>query len=106
MVSKQEQQLIAQAQVYQQQMQILSAQKEALNAQSSEIKKALEELKKTAEKEVYRIAGPVLIKDKKTAVIDFISEKQKVIDAQMKRIETNEKRIKEKVDELVGKLKG
>ncbi|MBL7169456.1 MAG: prefoldin subunit [Candidatus Aenigmarchaeota archaeon] len=105
MPSKQEQQMLAQAQVYQQQMQMILAQRETLDMQQKEIENALVEMKKTKEKEVYKIAGTVLVKDSKVAVIKDLSGKKKLIDTQLKRLEINEKRIKEKVDELVNKVK-
>lgn len=104
--SEQIQQLLNQAQLYQQQIQNIFAQKEALNVQLIEIGKALEELDKTKEEEVYKIAGPILIKSKKSEAKKDLKEKQDAIRMRLKTMESGEKRIKEKIEDLRNKLSG
>jgi prefoldin beta subunit len=104
--SKQVQQLLNQAQLYQQQMQNIFAQKEALNVQLIEIGKALEELEKTKEGEVYKIAGPILIKSKKADAKKDLKEKESAIRMRLKIMEGGEKRIREKIEDLRDKLSG
>ncbi len=99
------QQLISQAQLYQQQMQNIMVQKESLNIQLIEISKALEELEKShADNDVYRIAGPILIKSGKTEVKKDLKEKEDVIRMRLKTIETGEKRVKDKIEEIRDKM--
>jgi prefoldin beta subunit len=98
------QQLLNQAQLYQQQVQNILAQKETLNIQLIEIGKALEELGKTREADVYKIAGPILIKSKKADVKKDLKEKEDTIRNRLKTLESGEKRIREKIEELRGKI--
>lgn len=103
--SKQVQELLNQAQLYQQQMQGIVAQKEAMNVQLIEISKALEELDKVKEsEEVYKIAGPILVKSKKTEVRKDLKEKEDMIRMRLKTMESGEKRIRTKIEELRDKI--
>ena len=102
--SKQVQQLLNQAQLYQQQIQNIMAQKETLNIQLIEIGKALEELEKTTEGEVYKIAGPILIKSKRVEVRKELKEREDAIRTRLKTMESGEKRIRERIEALRDKL--
>ena len=104
MTSQQAQQLLMQAQAYQQQIQNIVTQKETLKLQEMEIKKALEELEKTQEKNVYKISGPILVKTTKEEVTKDLKDKQELIEARIKTLEKNEQKVKEKIDELREKL--
>lgn len=104
--SKDIQQLLNQAQLYQQQMQSIMTQKETLNIQLIEIGKALEELEKTKTEEVYRIAGPILIKSEKTEVKKDLKEKEDTIKMRLKTIETGEKRVRDKIEEIRDRMSG
>ena len=104
--SKQSQQLLNQAQLYQQQMQNIMAQKEALNVQLIEIGKALEEIEKTKESEVYKIAGPILIKSRKLEVKKELKDKEETIRNRLKTMENGEKRIRDKIEDIRKKLSG
>jgi len=104
MTSQQAQQLLMQAQAYQQQIQNIVTQKETLKLQEMEIKKALEELEKTQEKNVYKNSGPILVKTTKEEVTKNLKDKQELIEARIKTLEKNEQKVKEKIDELREKL--
>ncbi len=91
-------------QVYQQQIQGILAQKDMLNTQLMEMEKASEELGKTKETYVYRIAGPIIIKTKKTEVKKDVEEKKEMIELRMKSLEKSEKKIKEKFFAIRDKL--
>ena len=104
--SKDIQQILNQAQLYQQQMHNMMQQKESLNVQLIEISKALEELEKTTNEEVYKIAGPILVKSKSTEVKKDLREKEEIIKSQLKTIESGEKRIREKLDDLRDRMSG
>lgn len=103
MSSKQEQQLIAQAQMFQQQIQEIVSQKEALNIQSIEIKRALDEIEKS-KSDLYKIAGPILVKSDKESIKNDLTEKSDFIDLKKKTLERSESKIKERFEELRSKL--
>ena len=99
-----QQQLLQSAAVLQQQLQNIMAQKEAMGIQLLEIKKALDELEKTKEKEVFKIAGPILIKSDRADVLKELKERDDTFDIRLKSIEKEEKRVKLKIEELREKL--
>ncbi len=104
MASEQAQQLLGQAQIYQQQMQGILTQKEIMSTQLVEIEKAIDELGKTKEKQVYRISGPILIKSSKSEVKKDLEEKKNLIAMRVKSLEKSEDKIKEKMGVLREKL--
>lgn len=100
---QQAQQLLEQAQMYQQQLQNLVAQKEALNMQTTEIQKALTELSTTKD-DVYKVAGPILIKSDLESVKKELGDKLDFINLRVKTLEKSEKRLKEQFEEISQKL--
>jgi prefoldin beta subunit len=98
------QQILGQAQVYQQQMQSILAQKETLKVQQLEIKKALEDIGKSAEASVFKASGPILIKSSKEDVKKELSEKEEFISTRLQTLERSEKKVKEKIEEIRQKL--
>ena len=104
MVSQKAQNTLAEAQAYQQQVQGLMLQKENITLQLAEIKKALEELGKTTESEIFKMSGPILIKSTKNSVKKELSEKESILSLRMKTLEKTEKKAREKLLELKGKL--
>ena len=101
---EQAQHLLGQAQVYQQQMQSIMAQKETLKVQQLDIKRALEEIGKSAEGQVYKASGPILIKSSAEDVKKELSEKDEFITTRLQTLERSEKKVKEKIEELREKL--
>jgi prefoldin beta subunit len=99
-----QQQLIQSATILQQQLQGIMAQKEAIGVQVLELKKALEELEKTKEKEVYKIAGPILVKSPRTGVLKELKDRDETLSLRLKSLEKEEKRTKLKIEELREKL--
>jgi prefoldin beta subunit len=95
-----QQQLLQSAAVLQQQLQNIMMQREAMSVQVLEIKKALDELGKTSEKEVYKIAGPILIKSAKAGVLKELKDRDETFGLRLKSLEKEEKRIKLKIEEL------
>lgn len=100
MVSLNVQQLLTEAQAYQQQMQVVVAQKEALNLQLIETGKALEELSKPGNDDVYKTVGPVLIKVEKGKVKHDLKSKKDLIMLRMKSLEKSESTLKNKLDDM------
>ncbi|MBI4163359.1 MAG: prefoldin subunit beta [Candidatus Aenigmarchaeota archaeon] len=101
--SQQAQQLIGQAQAYQQQLQNVVAQKEAFNMQLMEIKRAVEELENVKE-DVYKVAGPILVKSDPKAVKKELEEKVELIDLRLKTLEKGEEKLKKQIEDLKLKL--
>jgi prefoldin beta subunit len=103
-MEKEAQQLLNQAQIYQQQIQTVLTQKNALILELNEIKKALEEIRKTGEKSVFKISGPILVKVGTKEIKKDLDEKVNLINMRMKTIEKQEMRLKERIEELRTKL--
>jgi len=102
--SKNVQQLLGQAQLYQQQMQSILNQKELISMQVMEIDKALEALETTKENEVFKISGPILIKTGKALVKKELKEKKEAISLRIKSLEKGENRMKAQMEELRARL--
>src|SRR3989338_8881192 len=66
------------AAMFQQQLQALLMQREQLNMQLLDLKTAITELEKTAEKQVYKLAGPVLVKKPVEEELADLKEKQEL----------------------------
>ena len=98
------QKTLEQAQVFQQQLQSLSMQKDAMNSQLMEIKNAITELGSSTG-EVYKIAGPILVKSAKADVEKDLAEKQEMVSLRIKTLDGQEKLVREKLDKLAEKLK-
>jgi prefoldin beta subunit len=103
-MENEKQQLLQSTAILQQQLQNVLAQKEAVGIQVLEIKKALEELEDSKEKEVYKIAGPILIKSQKASVLKDLKERDEAFGLRLKSIEKEEKRVKLRIEELREKL--
>ena len=104
MTNEQAQQLFGQAQIYQQKMQNVLMQKESFSLQLKEIESALKELEKEKSADVYKIAGPVLIKKSITEMKKELKDKEGFISLRLKTLEKEEKEINEKMGELRDKL--
>ncbi|MBI4015918.1 MAG: prefoldin subunit beta [Candidatus Aenigmarchaeota archaeon] len=99
------QQLFMQLQTFQQQYQAIVLQKETMGMQKIETEKALEELAKVGDKEeVYKAVGPILVKSTKSVLVSELKEKKETGDLRAKSLETQEKKLKEKLEEIQGKL--
>ena len=65
---------------------------------------AIEELEASKEKEVYKIAGPILIKSPKADVLKELKERDETFGLRLKSLEKEEKRTKLKIEDLREKL--
>ncbi len=104
MASKEVEQLLNQAQIYQQQIQAVLTQKEAFKLEINEIKRALEELEKTKEKTAYKISGPILIKNDIGSIKKDLKEKLDFLNLKIKNIERQEMMLKKKMEGLKDRL--
>jgi len=100
MDQKKMQEMLAEAQSYQQQMQVMASQKEALNQQLVEMGKALEELSRESKEEVYKITGPVLIKVDRAKAKKDIESKKELVMLRLKSIDKSEISLKEKLEDI------
>ena len=98
------QQMLQSLAILQQQLQNIMAQKEAMGMQVLEIKKALEELEKSEEKDVYKIAGPILIKSPKAGALKELRERDEAFGLRLKTLEKEEKRVKLRIEEIREKV--
>lgn len=95
------QEQLNQFQQVQQQAQSIAMQKQTLTLQINESKKALDELSKTADdQDVYKTAGPLLIKTTKTGSEADLKDSIEMLEIRQKTIEKQEKRITGKLEEL------
>jgi len=99
------QQLLVQMQAFQQQYQGIAVQKEAMSLQKLEFEKALEELGKAKDNgDVYKAVGPVLVKSTKSVLTKELGERKETIDLRLKALDKQEEKLKEKLQEIQGKL--
>lgn len=90
--------LLGQLQMQNQQLQTLILQKQALMVQEKEIDNALEEIEKSGD-DVYRTVGPILVKTQKNAITKELQETKEEVALKLKAIQTQEKRLKERMKE-------
>lgn len=100
MISEEDKKFVGQFQAYQQQLQSIILQKENIRLQKLEIEKALEELDVTKDKNVYKIAGPIMIKKDVTDLKQELSEKKESLELRIKTLEKTEDRITNKLKEM------
>ena len=100
---------LSRLQQLQQNLQAILMQKQQIEVESMEIEKALEELKKLGEEDViYKNAGPLLIKTKKTDTVKDLEEKKElsktrllVLGKQEARVKENLKAVESKINEMI-----
>ncbi len=105
MVTAEDRDIINQFQVLQQQLQEILVQKENGKLQKLEFEKALEELNKAGSKEVYKIAGPIMIKRNSDEIKKEIQEKLDDIEIRLKTLNSTEDKITNKLKEIEPKIK-
>ncbi len=99
------QEQLNQFQQVQQQAQSIAMQKQTVSLQINEAKKALDELSKTSEdQEVYKTAGPLLIKTTKDETESELKDNIEMLEIRQKTIEKQEKRISSRLEELQASL--
>ncbi|RAP45673.1 MAG: prefoldin subunit beta [Methanosphaera sp. rholeuAM6] len=95
------QEQLNQFQQVQQQAQSIAMQKQTVSLQINEAKKALDELSKTSdEQDVYKTAGPLLIKTNKEETETELKDSIEMLEIRQKTIEKQEKRITSRLEEL------
>jgi len=95
------QEQLNQFQQVQQQAQSIAMQKQTVDIQINEAKKALDELSKTDDQQdVYKTAGPLLIKTSKADSEADLKDSLEMLELRKKTIEKQEKRITSRLEEL------
>jgi prefoldin beta subunit len=94
---------IKELQLLEQNLQNLLMQKQAFQLELSETENALEELSKT-DKEVFKIAGNIMIKSSKENLIKELSRKKDIISLRLKSIESQEKSLEQSSENLRKKV--
>lgn len=89
---------IQQLQMMEQSLTTLSAQKQQFQLQLAEIESALNEIKD--QKEGYKIVGNIMIKKPKEEIEKDLKAKKEIAEVRVKNIENQEKKMREKVQEL------
>ena len=90
---------IQELQILEQNLQNLSMQKQALEMELSEIENALSELESSGD-EVYKVAGPIMLKSNKDKISQDLKEKKKLIQLRTSSVEKQESLINTKAEEL------
>ena len=72
----------------------------------SEVERSLETLGQELSDEVYQFAGRVLVKREKKKVETELKEKQELLKLRDSALEKQEGKLKEKIEELEGSIKG
>ncbi len=101
------QESLKQIQMFQQQLQILANQKYQIIIELKEVETALEHIDKLKEKtETYYLIGKLLVKKSKEDIVKELKDKKNTLELRIKALEKQESRLREKLDELRGKLQG
>jgi prefoldin beta subunit len=89
----------------QQTLQAVMVQKENSNIEKAEVENALDELSKTKDStEVFKIAGPILIKVSKKDIEKELTEKKETIEVRLKNLENQEAKLTERLRDIQKKL--
>lgn len=98
-IPKEAEQKILQLQLLEQNIQALSMQRQTFQSQLFEIDNALEELKESKDK-VYRVVGGIMILSNKQSIEKDLKSKKEVLELRIKNLESQEKKVKEKAEEI------
>lgn len=93
-------------QTLQQQLQAIMIEKDTISLRLVEIDKTLEELNKIENEEVFRIYGRIMVKKKKSDVMDELNSEKETLEIRLKTLERTENKIIERLKEYEKKMKG
>ncbi len=86
-------------QILEQSLQNILLQKQAFQMELSETKTALDSVKDSGD-EVFKIIGQLMIKSKKEAILDDLSNKKKLLDLRLKNLEKQEDSLTKQLEDL------
>ncbi len=104
-VSKETEKDIAQLQVLEQNIQALMMQRQNFQMQLTEVENALKELESTKEKP-FKLVGNIMVESTKEDLKKDLSSKKEVLELRIKNYESQEEKIKKKVEELQKSIMG
>jgi len=90
---------IQEMQILEQSLQNILLQKQAFQMELSETKTALDSVKNSGD-EVFKIIGQLMIKSKKEAILDDLSNKKKLLDLRLKNLEKQEDSLTKQLEDL------
>ncbi len=90
---------IQELQMFEQNLQNIIMQKQAFQMEFNETALALEELK-TADKEVFKIIGSIMIKTSKDSLEKDLKSKKDILELRLKNLEKQESTFKEKSEKM------
>jgi len=90
---------IQEMQIFEQSLQNILLQKQAFQMELSETKTALDSVKDSGD-EVFKIIGQLMIKSKKEAILDDLSNKKKLLDLRLKNLEKQEDSLTKQLEDL------
>jgi prefoldin beta subunit len=103
-VDKETENQIQELQIFEKNLQAILMQKQAFQMELSEIENALQELENAKTEEVYKIAGSIMIKSEKEALIKELKQKKDPLNLRLKSLENQEKSISETSENLRKKI--
>ncbi|MGD9275784.1 MAG: prefoldin subunit beta [Candidatus Pacearchaeota archaeon] len=99
MVEKDQNQKIQEMQMLEQNLQNILMQKQAFSMELNEAAAALKEIN-SANDEVFKIVGQLMIKTDKNKIIEELTSKEKILSLRLKSIEKQEETMTKKLSEL------
>ena len=90
---------VEELQILEQGFQNLLMQKQTIQMEANEISNALEELK-TADSDVYKVLGGIMLKADKQTLSKELAEKKKLVELRVSTIEKQEKIVDDKIQKL------
>ncbi len=103
-IPKEVEQEIIQYQALQNQLAALSTQKSRIEAEIRTVDEALRLLEDAPEDGVYRIAGTIMVKANKTALMKELQERKEALDVKRKSIAKREEQLRARLLELKKKI--
>ena len=103
-LTKEQEYDIQQFESFRNQLNMLMAQRQQVTMQVESIKVSLKELEKTSEKTAFRIVGSVIVNVPIEQLKKDLAKEQEELDLQLKTVETQEKRVTERLNKLKAKI--
>jgi len=98
-VEKETAEKIGQLQLIEQNLRSLVIQKQTFQSQLLEIENAMEELK-DSKGETYKIIGTIMVASDKNKLSEDLESKKEVVELRIKNLENQEKKLREKTEEI------
>jgi len=103
-IPKQAQDKVMQFQSLQSQLQLIVGQKQQLILRARDMENAMDELEKMKEGKIYKMAGPLMMETSLEKSKNEVAEDKETTEARIKILESQEKKLTEKLKELGAEL--